>query len=146
MRNSNLDFSSNVKLTVNTTLFPEEPSNAQAPEHPLQRRECEVIAYASVAKDLPKLLCDARKSVMLMVEEEDDSDEEAGEVACTGKVALKGATPAGFEANGAIIASIGALVQKAIANAPALIAEIQTLAPEIEALIALFGKTTPTAA
>ena len=130
----------------------------------------EIYVYASNVEDASKLLCDAGNAVnALLGVEEPDSDE--GEVVCTGHVATKAAAPVGFQANGQVIAAIGALIQKAVAAAPvgfqangqviaaigaliqkavaaapAVIAEIQTLAPEIEALIALFGKTPSTAA
>lgn len=106
--------------------------------------ECEVIAYASYAEDLPDLLCragNATNALLLDVEGPDDAETATDSPVCC---ASKAAAPC--QANGQIIAAIGALIQKAIANAPALIAEIQTLAPEIEALIALFGKTPSTAA
>ena len=102
----------------------------------------EVYVYAEDCEDMPSLLCDARKAVTALLDvEETNSD---AEVVCTGHLATT-AAPGGFQANGQIIAAIGALVQKAITNAPALIAELQTLAPEIEALIALFGKTPASA-
>jgi hypothetical protein len=77
-----------------------------------------------------------------IVAEKEPAGEETCEDECqiAGKVCCGDAKP-GFQANGQVIAAVGALIQKAVAAAPALIAELQTLAPEIEALIALFGKT-----
>ncbi len=104
-------------------------------------REAEISASASYAEDLPLMLRNAAQAVDALL-----AEEEGGEEVCTRHVATEAAAPAGFQANGQVIAAIGALVQKAIAAAPALIAEIQTLEPEIAALIALFGKTPASAA
>jgi hypothetical protein len=102
-------------------------------------QDVEVYVYSSRVEDGPSLLCDAGNAVNALLEVEG-----ADPCPCETVAAKSATAPAGFDANGQIIASIGALMQKAIANAPALIAEIQTLAPEIQALIALFGKTPST--
>jgi hypothetical protein len=131
------------KYADNTILF----SRGTVPMSNLVRivyngTEAEVLAYARFAEDLPALLQGAHDAVadLLSAETGDDAEEPT-----VGPVVTKAAAP-GFQANGQIIAAVGALIQKAVANAPALIAEIQALAPEISALIALFGKTPVSAA